>query len=171
MNEIKGNLWDQTDADALCITTNGFRKANGECVMGRGCALEATKRFPDIASHLGALIGKYSNRVMRLKVMPEGPILVSFPVKPVSEPLLPDESNVVRHMRGKTERVVPGWACVASTDIILQSARQLMDMADKYGWKKVVLPRPGCGAGELSWSDVKPLLESVLDHRFHVITF
>ena len=37
MKEIRGDLFTQ-EADTICITTNGFVKANGECVMGRGCA-------------------------------------------------------------------------------------------------------------------------------------
>ncbi len=49
MIEQQINLWD-ADADnvLLCITTNGYVKNNGECVMGRGCALEAKTRWPDL---------------------------------------------------------------------------------------------------------------------------
>jgi len=35
---------------------------------------------------------------------------------------------------------------------------------------KIFLPRPGCGAGELEWKDVKPLLE-VLPDKYFVCTF
>jgi len=55
--------------------------------------------------------------------------------------------------------------------LIRQSARQLVEMADKFGWGSVVLPRPGCGNGGLDWDDVRPILEAILDDRFTVVTF
>ncbi len=170
MKTIIGNLWDQQGADALVITTNGFVKANGECVMGRGCAKEAVERFPGISKHLGALLGVHGNRVLRL-VSKSCPHIVSFPVKPVSEPY--DGTNAVAHM-AKTfveGQMVPGWACKARIEIILRSAHELVAMTDKFGWQRVVLPYPGCGAGELSWDDVGPLLAAILDDRFEAITF
>lgn len=66
---------------------------------------------------------------------------------------------------------VPGWACVADEVIIKRSAEELVSFAGTYGWSQVILPRPGCGAGELSWEQVKPILTQVLDDRFYVITF
>ena len=41
---------------------------------------------------------------------------------------------------------------------------------DAYGWETVVLPRLGCGLGQLRWDDVKPILERYLDDRFIVLT-
>ena len=40
MIEIKGSLFNEP-CDAFCITTNGFIKKDGTCVMGRGCAKQA----------------------------------------------------------------------------------------------------------------------------------
>jgi len=55
--------------------------------------------------------------------------------------------------------------------LIKTSATQLVVITNVYGWHKVVLPRPGCGAGELSWPAVKAELDQILDDRFYSITF
>ena len=79
MKEIYGNLWDycgKIKDVAIAITTNGFVKKNGECVMGRGCAYEATLQYPGISKVLGNLINTNGNNVHRIR---EG--VYSFPVK------------------------------------------------------------------------------------------
>jgi O-acetyl-ADP-ribose deacetylase (regulator of RNase III) len=64
------------------------------------------------------------------------------------------------------------WEVQSDPDLIVRSARQLMTHVDTHGWKSVVLPRPGCGAGGLSWeNEVRPLIEQILDQRIYVIDF
>ena len=146
MISVKGNAWDvYLDYDVLCITTNGFVKSNGECVMGRGIAKEAKLRFPSIPKVLGLGIRKYGNRCMKLAKVNDTH-LVSF---------------VVKH----------NWWEEADIELIKKSCLEITEMADKFSWKKVLLPRPGCGNGWLKWNDVKPILEELLDDRFDVISF
>ena len=141
MIEVTGNLWNYP-ADVRAVTTNGRVKKNGACVMGRGCALEATRIFPGIEHKIGRLILEHGNVVLPLK---EG--IVTFPVK-------------------------HSWEQPADPRLIVRSAKQLVAYADRFGWNTVVVPRPGCGNGRLSWDeDVKPLLDPILDDRFHIITF
>lgn len=170
MIEKRGNIFYE-DCDALCITTNGFVKKNGEAVMGRGCALEAAKQLPMLPKILGYHLITHGNQVHYLTYV-NNVAVVSFPVKPVEAPYV-DGVHVVRHMvdKFKIGDYVPGWALHAESKIIGNSCLQLVKMADAYGWEKVVLPRPGCGAGELSWGEVKPILEEYLDDRFVVMTF
>jgi len=181
MHEVNGDLFT-FPADAMCITTNGFVKANGECVMGRGCAKQAANYWPDLPAVLGGAIKKFGNVVIILKhfqvgtmignyALPAPKVLLSFPVKP--ESVVYTGHNCVKHMRDKFNYndVVPGWAAKADLNIILKSAKELESATTIYGWKKVVLPRPGCGAGELGWWEVKPLLEQILDDRFIAITY
>ena len=168
MIEKKGDIWKITgDNDIIVITTNGFVKANGECVMGRGIALAAKKRFGYIPKLLGDYIRKYGNRPFRL-----GNGIVSFPVKPASS-VLTASSHVVSHMKDKFNLgdTVPGWACIADINIIVDSAHKLVAMADKFDWHRVFMPRPGCGAGQLDWSKVKNHLSAILDDRFIICTF
>jgi len=169
MKNIVGDLFKQK-CDAIVITTNGFVKANGANVMGMGCAKTARDMVDGVDKILGHCIKTHGNNVNLILANPGRIALVSFPVKPVSLPY--NENKIVRHMRKKiTNGTIPGWACIADVDIIRRSAHQLVEMADSMGWTNVVLPRPGCGAGELSYDDIEPILQEILDDRFSVITF
>ena len=149
MIEVVGNLWTYP-ADVRVITTNGSVRQDGMAVMGRGCALEATKLFPDLQADLGeALEG--GNRCYLLGNTYTGHgtsfILMTFPVK---------------HK----------WMERADLALIRKSALELVIYANNDPtWKVIVLPRPGCGNGRLSWPNVKEILEPILDDRFRVITF
>lgn len=163
--------------DAICITTNGFVKKDGTCVMGRGIARQAAKRWPDLPKILGNHI-KQKGNVVGVLLEESGTKIVSFPVKPKSLYLGMQwryriHEAVVSHMakRFHVGDTVPGWACKADLDIIRKSAIQLVTLADLNGWERVALPRPGCGAGELSWEEVKRELETLLDDRFAAFTF
>ena len=171
MLELRGNLFDQR-CDAICITTNGYVSARGLAVMGRGCAASAAKRYRGLEEKLGSRIQQFGSRTRFIWTTRDYRI-ISFPVKPVSVICKPDKSNVVSHMKNsfKEGAIVPGCFAVAEIRIICESARQLVRLVDKRGLNRVVIPRPGCGAGELNWSQVKSALESILDDRFHVITF
>jgi len=159
MMEMKADLW-VVDADLRVITTNPItRKGDGAAVMGRGCAREAKQRIADLEYHFGHLLREHGNRVMRLaEIKPDGTcalglfskdragtVLASFPVK--------------RHWK---EEAVP--------ELIGRSAEQLVALADKFGYERIALPRPGCGNGRLRWSEVRALLEPILDDRFTVVS-
>ena len=100
-------------------------------------------------------------------------IIFSFPVKKRKELCAPDKSNVVEHMqkRFKAHDPVPGWALKADKNLIMKSAQLMMEAADRLRLTSIVIPRPGCGAGELSWKDISPGLHKLLDDRFYSITF
>lgn len=166
MKEAKGDLFSIA-CDALCVTTNGFVKSNGEAVMGRGCAKQLAQLWPDTPKVLGRLLLTHGNR---MHVISAGePAVLSFPVKPVSK--ICEGNDHVSHMSFKPGDVIPGWACKADIEIIKQSAHQLVELTDRMGYRTVILPRPGCGAGELDWETVRPVLAEILDDRFTCYTF
>lgn len=170
MIEQKGDLWNLAVGNVLCITTNGFVKSNGSCVMGRGIAFSAAKKFPTLPNILGKKL-KEGNKVHFLGLFDKY-LLVSFPVKPI---ISHDSHLVVAHMKGKFtfNNTIPGWAAQANPEIIKESCKQLVQLATLLPTNiKIYLPRPGCGAGELTWETVKPILEEyLLEDRFIVCTF
>lgn len=58
MIEVKGNLWD-IPADWRGITTNGTINKAGEIVMGKGCALEAKRRYPGLPRAIASYVSTW----------------------------------------------------------------------------------------------------------------
>jgi len=117
MKELRGHLLQPETygfvPDAICITTNGFTKSNGDCVMGRGCAKQAKEKWPKVPFDLGKLIRKNGNVTQSIATITRGDeswALVAFPVKPVHADCKSDKSNVVGHMQSRfhTGQRVPG---------------------------------------------------------------
>jgi hypothetical protein len=149
MKELKGDIWELAPkVGAICITTNGAIRNDGACVMGRGVALEAKKKFPGMDIMLGYRIENSGNVVHDLGFTTGGYYVFSFPVK--------------HH-----------WKQDADLLLIHDSAEQLVELCDKRysDMEKILVPRPGCGNGNLDWKEqVKPVIEPILDDRFGVIT-
>lgn len=149
MKLANGDLWS-LPADAICITTNGSVRRDGRAVMGRGCALQAAKKFPELPMQLGMAL-QNGNCVKWLGVhyMTESDPykhLIAFPVK-------------------------HAWYEKADLALIEKSAEELMMLATGMAFKSILLPRPGCGNGGLQWKDVKAVIEPILDDRITVVDF
>ncbi len=140
MKVLQGDLWDYWGVAILAITTCGQLSKQGKSFMLRGCARQAKERFPHLPARMGSLIQAQGNRVFDL-----GDGLVSFPV----------EQSAFE---------------VPSLSRICDSCRQLVELADERGWPHIIVPRPGCGGGGLSWTEVRPILERHFDERFSVIS-
>lgn len=157
MTELIGNLW-LADADVRVITTNGTIKKNGQCVMGRGCAAEAKAKYPELPLLLGKHLKENGNVPQKFTFLPSRLVACKSSV-PLADDVL--VSFPVKHH----------WFQMADIKLIRDSAIFLRAMAGTYGWHSVVMPRPGCGNGGLLWSDVRPVIEPILDDRFAVITW
>lgn len=142
MKEVFGDLWEFDGI--IAITTNGFVKRVGTCVMGRGCAKQATIRFPGLPHKLGTRISAEGNHVF---YFPEHK-LITFPVKHT-------------------------WWEVADLGLIERSARELLKLIEvKKIQEAVYLPRPGCGNGRLRWEGVRKLLSPILkSDQFYIVTY
>lgn len=145
MLEVVGNLWEY-EADAKCITTNGVTRKDGAAVMGRGVALQCKQRYPGIEFEFGRRIREANNHVTiigREAIAERFPLIV-FPVK---------------HR----------WDQAADLALIERSAHELVRLVSNR-WKVITLPRPGCGNGQRSWEEVRPIIEPILDDRFVVVS-
>lgn len=142
MIEETGDLWEAHGLGHwVAITTNGVVRKDGGCVMGRGVALEAARRFPDLPFDLGAYLRAKGNHVGLF-----GDYRVaSFPVK--------------HH-----------WREQADLDLIVESARELaVCVTLEVIRPPVFMVRPGCGNGRLTWADVKPRIAPILDDGFIIV--
>lgn len=139
MKLVTGDLWSYFGkvGYCCCITTNGFVKTNGEAVMGRGCALQAKQRWPEVPALLGDLILRKGNIPHFLLVGPDE--ILTFPTKHV-------------------------WWEKSDPTIIACSAGFLKGLADMYPEQTYILPKPGCSNGGLLWEQVEPLLTFLPDN-------
>lgn len=147
MMEATGDIWDYyNQGNWIVIPTNGTVKRNGEAVMGRGLALQAKSRFPQLSFALGRFINAYGNVVFVSNLQNRefrSIKLITFPVK--------------NH-----------WKETASLHLIERSCNQLVYVAPQNFL--IYLPKVGCGNGRLDWKNVKPILEERLDDRFIVVS-
>ena len=146
MLEAEGNLWDFTDG-IPAITTNGYIKRNGQAVMGRGCAKEASDRFSGLAEYFGFMMLEYGNHVLYFHQFGEKGI-ITFPVK-------------------------HNWSEQADIALIMRSAKELVEMTIPYFEMKeqIYLPRPGCVNGNLKWTAVKPFIKDILTDQITIVSF
>ena len=138
--------------EAVCITTKKIEKKNGCAVMGAGIAKQANMSFNGLARDLGALLSQYGNRVYDMgfrkdNVTGEWIRIITFPTK--------------HHWRDKSD-----------LELIKTSAEQLIDICEGRGIATCYLTQPGCANGGLDWdSQVKPLIERILDDRFVIADY
>ena len=136
-----GDIWNHHKNGAwICVTTNGTIRGDGACIMGRGVALQAKQRYPQLQYEIGANISCNGNHCYVL----EKYRIITFPVK---------------------------WCYnnKANINLISESAHELMAILDKYGIRKVYLPKPGCNNGKLNWDDVKAVIKPILDERVVIV--
>lgn len=139
---LRCNAWDELkNANALCITTNGTVKKNGAVVMGRGIAKEARDRFPGIDGRLGQHVQHKGNIVGFIW---ENPTILSFPVK-------------------------HNWWEKADLALIRASYLTVVALVRYENWTRVILPKPGCGNGQLRWEDVEQVLAPIYDKRIVIV--
>lgn len=143
MKEVYGNIWSLKDQYTyIGVTTNSYVSKTGHAVMGRGLAYQVKTKYPTAPITLGAKLRVHGNIVQKIS---NDLNLVAFPVK---------------------EQDYMGMAIPKR---IIESAKELMRFLKPH--ETIILPRPGCGNGGLTWDKVKPLIEDILDDRVTIVTY
>jgi hypothetical protein len=144
MVEVVGDIWSyHAQGHPIVVPTNGAVNAHGKCVMGRGIALQASKKYPLLARLIGDKI-KFHGKASVFWFSQFN--LFSFPVK--------------HH-----------WAQAADLALIEQSALQLNKAVLRVftpPQPTIYVPRVGCGNGRQRWSAVKPILERHLNPNYFI---
>ncbi len=146
MKIIKDNIWKYHSKDNfIVITTNGFVKKNGACVMGRGIAQQTRDKFLGFDKKLGTRIKNEGNNVFIWDE--EG--LITFPTK---------------HL----------WMDDSDLELIERSAKQLAELYEEpyqlgADLPKIYMPKPGCANGNLLWKDVEPIISMHLAHLVTIV--
>jgi len=175
MEEVTGDIWEKWDEggrDAIVIPTNGYVREDGANIMGAGLAKDAADRYPDLPWLNGKAISRFGVGVFCFPV--DHGWLVTFPVKPASvvsaDPAEIDKL-VIASKRGKYApgQTIPGWAMKARLWDIKRGVSRLSPLSQAMRWEGILIPRLGCGRGELSWDEVRPAMAESLDARFIVV--
>jgi hypothetical protein len=168
MKERKVDLFEtiyEDGVDAICIATNSSYTKRGIACMGGGSAGTCAQRWPQTAQRLGKMLQTFGTNV---------PFVIGA-VDRGGKYLEPDREMIRRRdfkclifSFPTINRSVDG----ANLQLIKQSATIMMDYAEQFHLKGVVIGRPGGGHGRLDYSkEVKPAIESILDDRFTVVSF
>lgn len=167
MKEKKADLFEmihEDGVDAICITTNGMWLTDGRAAMGGGCAGECAKRWPETSLRLGKCLKNFLANV-------------PFVIGALDENANYIEPNLkmIKERRFKTLIIsyptIDDLMTGAKMSLVENSAKEVKVLADKFGLKNVICPRPGVGIGGLQWSDVKPAIEPYMDDRFTIVSF
>lgn len=140
-------LPDGKKQDACVVTTNGIIKSDGRAVMGVGIAKYCRDRFTGCDELLGVMLkttGNHAHILSKYNIpgKMECFTLVSFPTK-------------------------NDWRDDSSIELIRQSCKEIVKLADEYHFDNIYMPCPGCTNGHLNyWNDVRPVLIEELDSRF-----
>jgi hypothetical protein len=144
MKVIKNNIWKYHNPGYVVITTNGNINKNGECIMGKGIALEAKQRYPNLPYLLGQNIQVLGNHVFWYL----DAHIITFPTK-------------------------HNWRDKSSLELIEQSAKELLNTYVKALQTGVspdiYMPKPGCGNGGLTWEEVEPVIEPYIGNIVTIV--
>lgn len=161
MNIIESDIWDFANSSVIGIPTNGFLTRNGAGVLGRGLALQAREKYPEVSYNLGQHLKVNGHCVGYILKAPVK--LLSIPVKPSHCKILSTEDRQSLLSRVsylyKDGQTAPGFHCKANLSIIERSLSELVKFIKDHNIPSVHIPLLGCGNGELNpMIDLFPLL-------------
>jgi O-acetyl-ADP-ribose deacetylase (regulator of RNase III) len=107
--------------------------------MGRGVALQAALKYPELAKELGERLSKYGNQVYAFYY--ENVFIITVPTK-------------------------DHWRDSSNYKLVNTSLLRLVEIVERLQIKNVVLPLIATGCGGLNKEHIKELLNDVLDDTY-----
>ncbi len=158
MHELTADFWAEAEQDDVCAivcTINTVCKKDGTLVMGAGIA-------KDFAERIEWLSDRWGVRTTRMNKSKEP----TYPFVEIMQGSHPDIVGIHTKL---------DWRDRSPLSLVDRSIKQLYIVSKALGWRwgssqRILMTRPGCGHGSLSWEkDVKPLMAKILDDRFVVV--
>lgn len=189
MREEKGDIWTfikENKVNFILCPVNGWINDKTKKVpFGAGFAAQIKEKYPGVEALLASFILSYEKRdgytraekanIPYIIEYPLGgdPVIVSFPSKPqwcwdvydLISKYRPAVIGPVEESGGPW----PGWQSKSLITLIARSAKLFRAYIDDLQSSEpliTVLPRVGCGLGELRWEEVKGILNKYFDERF-----
>jgi hypothetical protein len=142
---IKGDIWDfHKVGNPIVITTNCNVDSKGNAIMGRGIALEAKQKFPELPKMLGKYITRFDDGNAH-------------------------DVGYFRELNIFTFPTKYNWRWKSDMNLIMMSAAHLALLVEREKIKRVYMVKPGCSNGQLRWEDVEPHLDFYLNNKFIVV--
>jgi hypothetical protein len=140
MIEAVGDIWRaHAGGELIGVTTNGTINICGGCVMGRGIALQAKKKFPKLPRMIGDLLTDKGNRVF-----------------------------VFNHLNIFTFPVKHNWWEKADLKLIERSCQQLIEATADRRRVYLVRPGCDNGRRDWD-TEVRPIIEKMLPGKRFII--
>ena len=164
MKERKADLFEtiyEDSVDAICITTNGnYSSISGLAFMVDDCASICAKRWKDIPQRLGKMLKMFKSNV---------PFVIG--ILDENGDSLELTKDIIKNKNFKclifsyptVNNLIDGY----NIQLIKQSAVAMVDYANKFDLKNIVIPR--IQFNELNWADIKFEIENILDDRFTIV--
>lgn len=141
MRRTRGNIWTFHRTHWVLVPTNvGFNLKEFEAIMGRGLALDAKRRFPDLPKWYGDVCMRQRKKTMFVLNHPHR--LVLMPTKPFNE-----------------REPWNSWNCKSTIEFVEKQVAYLAQQNLDFWELPITLPLVGCGEGGLLAEDVMPVLE------------
>lgn len=166
MKEIIGDLFSfvlEDGVDAICIPTSANYTSRGLAIMDFGNAKICAERWPETSKRLGKMLIALKTNV---------PFIIG--AVDIDGKYLEPTRDLKKDKRFKSFifsfPIINKFKDGTNIQLIRQSATLLKDYVNQFNLTHVISPRIGVDVGDLLWSDVKPIIEIILDDRFSIIS-
>jgi hypothetical protein len=158
------NIWSLWGTGWLCVPTNVGWKQDGSNVMGRGIALQAVKRFPELPKTYGrmCMAGHHDCVVYQCVSMPNNRFTLSYQDPRI--PSTPDDFGLImtptKELKSETPHL--SWKSSSSWERVDRTLKHLVGSVRPSLFGTFFVPLLGAGNGGLEQDEVLEYLTEEL---------